>query len=102
VTRINRPLTDPERSLLMALGARTIAEQAPGGCSHDEAYDVLTRLAAEGELVLDGDFEDVHVYTYGNLLVEAKRDWLAFHAAHPGNDPWSDNRRPPDASRQDD
>ena len=90
MTPFNRPLTGQERSLLLALAARTLADQA--GCTHDEADDVLARLSAEGKLEIAGDAENANVYTNGNLLVHAERDWLAFHAAYPGNDPMKDRR----------
>jgi hypothetical protein len=38
---------------------------------------------------MNGDAEDVRLYVCRNLLVEAKRDWLAFHAAHPS---WADDQ----------
>jgi hypothetical protein len=90
MTAFNRPLTDQERSLLMALATRSLADQFP--CSHDEAADVLEYRAAQGQLEIVGNAETANVYVCGNLLVETQRDWLAFHAAHPGNDPMKDQR----------
>jgi hypothetical protein len=86
----NRPLTEDERMLLTELGAVNIADQT--GCNRDEAYDVLAVYQHKGELVIDGDAEDVSLSAGAQLLVEAKRDWLAFHAAHPGNDPLKDRK----------
>lgn len=101
MTEIDRPLTDEERQLLVkTLAAHLIADQA--GCSTEEANDVLARFAAMGQLEITGDAEDVYVRANGNLLVEAKRDWLAFHAAHPGNDPMRDERRERRERRDDD
>jgi hypothetical protein len=87
---INRPLNDPERSLLGFLAARTVAEQT--GCTLDEAFDALSRAAGEGQVVLDGDAVDVRITLRGKVLVHCKRDWLAFRASWPGDDPWRDQR----------
>jgi hypothetical protein len=80
---IERPLTDEERQLLVNLAVRQLAEQA--GCTLGEANDVLAELAARGELLFTGDNESVRVVTnaQGGWLVQAARDWLAFHASWP-------------------
>jgi hypothetical protein len=39
---------------------------------------------------LRGDAEQVYLEVNGETLVYAKRDWLAFHASFPGNDPLTD------------
>lgn len=41
--RVNRGLTDPERSLLSYLAVRTVADQVP--CSEEAAADALDELA---------------------------------------------------------
>jgi hypothetical protein len=84
-------LNDKERSLLLALATRNIADGS--GCTHDEAANVLARLAAEGKLEITGDAERAQVLANGHLRVDAERDWLSFHAAHPGNEPMADERR---------
>jgi hypothetical protein len=63
------------------------------GCTHDEADDVLAKFVQDGELDIIGDSEDVYLAAAGTVLVHAKRDWLAFHAAFPGHDPMRDERR---------
>jgi hypothetical protein len=92
--RIDRPLNDEERSLLLALARRNIADTFPGPCTHDEATNVLARLVAEGQLVIEGNAERVFVRGAGSLLAEAKRDWLSFHSSFPGHNPMADARRP--------
>jgi hypothetical protein len=42
---------------------------------------------------ITGDAEHARVLAAGHLRVEAKRDWLSFHATHPGHDPMRDERR---------
>lgn len=86
---INRGLTDDERRLLMDLAARTIADQTT--CTVGEANAVLGKLAAQGLLSLEVDAGEVRVAVGDqHVLVTAARDWAAFHAAHPGHDPWGD------------
>jgi hypothetical protein len=87
----NRPLTDPERSLLCALATRVVADQT--GCSHDEAGDALAAIAADGRLHISGDAERVDVEACGNVLVRCARDWLSFHSSYPGHDPMADEKR---------
>jgi hypothetical protein len=88
---IDRPLIDDERSLLLALATRVLADQAR--CSHAEAGDVLATIGADGGLVISGDATDVYVAACGNMIVHAARDWLSFHAAHKGCDPMRDEKR---------
>jgi hypothetical protein len=98
MTAFDRPLTDQERDFLLDLAASTLADEFNRTqtdrppCSKDEATAVLHRLSAEGKLAVDVNAEAAQVFTKGNLLVDAKRDWLAFHAAHPGNDPMKDRK----------
>jgi hypothetical protein len=82
-------LTDDERSLLLALGTRTLSDLLDD-CSHDEAHDALVNLAAQGKLEIVGDDTQVRLYTQGNLLVEVEREWLAHYATHPELDPIKD------------
>jgi hypothetical protein len=91
MAEINRPLTDEERSLLLALATRNIADET--GCTHDKASDVLENFVTRGQVELAGDARVVRVLVAGHLRVEAARDWLAFHAAYPGNDPMKDEKR---------
>jgi len=86
----DRPLHAGERSLLGFLAARTVAEQT--GCTLDEAFDALSAAAGEGQVVLAGDAADVRVSVRGKVVVHAGRDWLAFRASWPGDDPWQDRR----------
>jgi hypothetical protein len=54
MAEIDRPLTDEERQLLVkTLAAHVIADQT--GCSTEEANNVLARLAARGQLGIEGD-----------------------------------------------
>ncbi len=87
---INRPLDPSERSLLGFLAARCVAEQF--GCSVDEAFDALSRAAGEGRVILTGDNTDVRILLDGRGLVHCTREWLAFRASWPGEDPWRDQR----------
>jgi hypothetical protein len=91
MARIDPPLTDPERSLLLVLATRNFADES--GCTHGQARVRLGRLMVEGKLDISSNAEDVYVRSGGTLFVEVKRDWLAFHAEHPGNDPMKDERR---------
>jgi hypothetical protein len=91
MAEIDRALTDRERSLLLALATRNVADEA--GCSHDEATDVLARLTAEGHLVIEENAEDAYVLASGHVRVKTARDWLAFHAEFPGHDPMKNERR---------
>jgi hypothetical protein len=94
VTEIfHRPLTDPERSLLLDLATRTIADEFPGPCTYDEASDVLAHLVALGQVEISGDGERAQVRANGTLLVDTTRNFLAFHAEFPGHDPMADARR---------
>lgn len=76
---VNRPLTDAERSLLLYLAVRTIADQMPGW-THERAATALDELAERGEVHLRGDAVDVHVRVRGRDLVHATREWLSFMA----------------------
>jgi hypothetical protein len=86
----DRPLTDQERDYLFDLAARCVADKFNSTqtdrprCSTEDATDVLRRLSAEGKLEIAVDGEAAQVFTSGNLLLDAKRDWLAFHAQYPG------------------
>jgi hypothetical protein len=79
---IDRPLNDDERQLLAALAVRELAQQA--GCSLELARDVLAEQAGKGEILFVGNAETFRVAnSAGGWLVEAARDWLAFHASWP-------------------
>ncbi|HTX96850.1 MAG TPA: hypothetical protein VME67_19535 [Mycobacterium sp.] len=88
--RIDRPLVDAERWLLLDLAARAIAEQI--GCSLALAGDALKLAAEQGQLIIAGGAVDVQVSVYGKPLVHASREWLAFNASWPGDDPWRDQK----------
>ena len=93
MTVIDRPLTDEERHLLVGLAAHVVADQAPAPCSIAEAQAVLARFEAMGQLDIEENAEDAYVRAGGTLLVEAKRDFVAFHAQFPGHDPLKNERR---------
>ena len=82
---IDRPLTDPERYLLLHLAAKAVAEQA--GCSIDRAGDALYRAAEGGKLTFIGDASVVDVVVAGKTLVHCTREWLAWTASFGGDDP---------------
>ena len=77
-TPIDRPLTDPERSLLAYLAARTVADQVP--CPLDQAGAALKDLAGRGLVYAHGDAYDAYLTVDGHEIVHAARDWLAFMA----------------------
>lgn len=85
MTPINRPLTDDERHLMRDLAIQVVCTQT--GCTPEAAVDALESFAEDGTLILHGDTNDAYLEAAGNVLVHAERDWLAFHAAYPGNDP---------------
>lgn len=76
--RVNRGLTDPERSLLSYLAVRTVADQVP--CSEEAAADALDELAGRGLMHLRGDVYDAYVTANGHVLVHCTREWLSFMA----------------------
>jgi hypothetical protein len=78
----DRPLTTDEKSLLLALATRTLADYA--GSTHHVADEAMERLVAQGDIEIAGDSQTANVYVKDKLLVEARRDWLAFHAEFPG------------------
>lgn len=95
---IDRSLTDQERSLLLSLATRNIADnwnasgkQPP--CTDLQAVDVMARLLAEGKVEIISDEHHAYVLVAGNVRVETTREWLSFHAAHPGNGPMKDEVR---------
>ncbi|AKN17474.1 phiRv1 phage protein [Mycobacterium haemophilum DSM 44634] len=90
MTPINRPLNDDERNLIRDLAIQVLCVQT--GCTVDAAVDALESFAEDGTLILRGDTETAYLEAAGNVLVHVERDWLAFHAAYPGNDPLRDAR----------
>ncbi len=90
MTPINRPLTNDERQLMHELAVQVVCSQT--GCSPDAAVEALESFAKDGTLILRGDTENAYLEAGGNVLVHADRDWLAFHASYPGNDPLRDAR----------
>jgi hypothetical protein len=93
VSQINRALNEEERDLLSQLAIRVLAEQTSGDNDEarlDAARTELQHLAAEGKVSLRGDLKEVYLELDGKALVHAERDWLAFHASFPGNDPLKD------------
>lgn len=78
----NRPLTYDEKSLLLALATRTLADQARS--THAVADEALEVLVGQGDIEIAGDNKEAQVYVCGKLLVTARRDWLSFHARFPG------------------
>lgn len=90
MTPINRPLTNDERQLMHELAVQVVCSQT--GCSPDAAVEALESFAKDGTLILRGDTENAYLEAGGNVLAHADRDWLAFHASYPGNDPLRDAR----------
>lgn len=90
MTPINRPLTNDERQLMHELAVQVVCSQT--GCSPDAAVEALESFAKDGTLILRGDTDNAYLEAGGNVLVHADRDWLAFHASYPGNDPLRDAR----------
>ena len=75
---VNRRLTDPERSLLLYLTIRTIADQT--GATEDSTAEALDELADRGEVLLRGDVFDAYVTIRGRDIIHSARDWLSFMA----------------------
>jgi hypothetical protein len=90
VTAFNRPLNDEERSLLLNMATRCIADQT--GATHEHASDELGRFVDEGQLLIQADAEIVRVFAAGHQIVDVARDFLAFHASNPGLDPMASAR----------
>ena len=96
MSEINRSLTENERDLLATLAIRVLAEQTSGDSDEARikaARAELQQAASDHKVSMRGDVEEVYLELDGKVLVHAKRDWLAFHAAYPGNDPMRDERR---------
>lgn len=76
--KINRPLTDDEKSLVCRLAIASVMKQT--GATEQAAAAVLDRFAAEGRAVFEGDAQDAYLTVNGRRLIHCERDWLAFHA----------------------
>jgi hypothetical protein len=78
---IDRPLTDPERSLLAYLSVQTIVEQT--SFDWQTVVDALKDCAGRGEVTVCGDAVDVRLKVCGRVLVHCTREWLSFYAHAP-------------------
>lgn len=83
--RFDRPLTDPERNLMLRLAIRLVASQM--GWPEQRAADALDECARDGDIRLLWTRTDARLIVCDNPLVHAQRDWLAFHASVRG---WED------------
>lgn len=98
---INRPLTDAERSLLLDLAVRVIADQSgiphtDGECrSCSVSASVLEEFVDTGQVYAHGDRINCYLDVGPNRkMVHATREWLAFHAEHPEAIDLDKHRRP--------
>jgi hypothetical protein len=73
-------LTDPYRDFLAYLTVLTIRPQLKHAHSWDDVCDALGDLAADGEVKLLGDQENIYVLIAGEVIVHAERDWLEWAA----------------------
>ena len=78
IVLIDRPLTDPERSLLCYLSVQTIVEQT--GFEWKAVARALGDCAERGEVIMCGDAVDVRLEVCGHVLVHCSREWLSWHA----------------------
>jgi hypothetical protein len=69
-------LTDPHRDFLAYLTVLTIQPQLKPERSFERVAEALEGLAADGEVKLLGDQQDVYVIIHGEVIVHAARDWL--------------------------
>jgi hypothetical protein len=69
-------LTDPHRDFLAYLTVLTIQPQLKPERSFERVAEALEDLAADGEVKLLGDQQDVYVVIHGEVIVHAARDWL--------------------------
>ncbi len=84
-TPIDRPLTDPERSLLAYLAARTVADQVP--CPLDQAGAALKDLAGRGLVYAHGDAYDAYLTVDGHEIVHAAPRLAGVHG--DGGQSWT-------------
>lgn len=69
-------LTGPQRDFLAHLTTLTIQRQLKPERSYQRVAEALEEIAAEGDIVLRGDHENVWVLIRGESIVHAARDWL--------------------------
>ena len=75
---VDRPLTDPERSLLAWLAVHVVTSQT--GATEEQAADALETFAERGEVIIRGDACDTFLEVAGRVLVHISREDLAFTA----------------------
>lgn len=78
MTEINRPLTDPERTVMCQLAIATVAEQT--GKDRETVADELDAMT----IVVHGDNRNAYLTADGKTLVHITREDLALAANHPG------------------
>jgi hypothetical protein len=74
-------LTDPQRDFLAYLTVLTIQPQLKPERSYERVADALGELAADGEVLLRGDNDNVFVIIHGQVIVHAARGWLEWATA---------------------
>jgi len=85
--RIDRPITDDERTLIKQLCIAAVANQT--GVSEEAAADALDDLIEKHGMYMEGDTQNVYVRTgtpgdgKNHVLVHVTREWLSFYASHP-------------------
>lgn len=86
--RIDRPLTDAERTLIKQLMIATYATKY--GVSEETAADALDALIESNGIYMEGDSLNVYVRvgTPGDgkphhVLLHVTREWLSFYASNP-------------------
>jgi hypothetical protein len=69
-------LTGPQRDFLAHLLTLTIQRQLKPERSYQRVADALDDIAADGDIELRADDENVWVLIRGESIVHAARDWL--------------------------
>jgi hypothetical protein len=73
-------LTDPQRDFLAHLLTLTIQRQLKPERSYERVEAALADLAADGEVTMRADDDNVWVFVHGESIVHAARDWLEWAA----------------------
>jgi hypothetical protein len=69
-------LTDPQRDFLAHLTTLTIQRQLKPERSYQRVSAALEEIAADGQILLRADDDNVWVLICGEVIVHAARDWL--------------------------
>jgi hypothetical protein len=73
-------LTDHQRDFLAHLTTLCLQRQLKPERSYQRVSDALEAIAAEGEIALRADDNNVWVLICGRSIVHAERDWLEWAA----------------------